>query len=224
VIRFSCPHCGRAYVLADALTHLPLVCKGCGQRLSVPDPSPEPEPVLPPPPVKPAPLKLPPPSPAAPRPVIAKETAPPSTEPPADAIDFLATRSRAAIDPNSDEGSFDSSPNGERFAESPESPAPVKKPVAPPAEPAPPRTGRKLLPVVVDVLAVLILVALGVLAGELLVKKSSGQILSESSAAPKFPPVELLMWLAGPVVAGLIYLWLGTRGWTVGGWLKRRAG
>jgi len=234
VIRFSCPHCGRAYVLADALAHLPLLCKGCGQRLNVPDPSPEPEPVLPPPPVK----KPPAPRPAAPAPTPglrpglakpesaksepAKAAAPPASEPPGDMVNRLATKSRESPELNS-EGLFETPANADLLAEPPAPPA-AKKPVAPPpAPPAPPRAGRKLLPVVVDVLVVLVLVGLGVLAGELLVKKSSGQILSESSSAPKFPPVELLMWLAGPVLAGLIYLWLGTRGWTVGGWLKRRA-
>lgn len=44
VIRFHCPNCDRPYVLPDALAHLPLVCKGCGQRLIVPDPSADPEP------------------------------------------------------------------------------------------------------------------------------------------------------------------------------------
>ena len=43
MIRFSCPHCARDYVLADALARLPLLCKGCGHQLTVPEPSPEPE-------------------------------------------------------------------------------------------------------------------------------------------------------------------------------------
>src|SRR6185437_11887497 len=42
MIRFNCATCGREYVLADALRHLPLLCKQCGHRLVVPDPQPEP--------------------------------------------------------------------------------------------------------------------------------------------------------------------------------------
>jgi hypothetical protein len=46
VIRFPCTNCGRKYVLPDALARLPLICKGCGQRLNVPGPGEgdEPEP------------------------------------------------------------------------------------------------------------------------------------------------------------------------------------
>ncbi|HUR53063.1 MAG TPA: hypothetical protein VMZ71_02950 [Gemmataceae bacterium] len=62
MIRFSCPHCQREYVLADALAHLPLLCKGCGHQLTVPEPSPEPEP----------PLEF-----FAPHPPVAKKLAPP---------------------------------------------------------------------------------------------------------------------------------------------------
>src|SRR5581483_10467077 len=95
VIRFSCPQCGRAYVLADALAHLPLVCKGCGQRLAVPDPQPEPEPP-PPPPVK--------------RPVPVAKAPPPPPEPPADDDDFPATHSRSI-----DDLDVDDSPDVELF-------------------------------------------------------------------------------------------------------------
>ena len=67
MIRFSCPHCKRDYVLADALARLPLLCKGCGHQLTVPEPSPEPE--LPPleffaPPLAEKPAPPPPPPPA----------------------------------------------------------------------------------------------------------------------------------------------------------------
>lgn len=33
MIRFSCPHCHRKFALPDALARVPLLCKGCGQRL-----------------------------------------------------------------------------------------------------------------------------------------------------------------------------------------------
>ena len=38
MIRFSCQHCDHPYLLPDALAHVPLLCKGCGQRLAVPAP------------------------------------------------------------------------------------------------------------------------------------------------------------------------------------------
>ena len=41
MIRFSCTSCQREYFLADAMAHLPLLCKGCGHRLEVPNPTPE---------------------------------------------------------------------------------------------------------------------------------------------------------------------------------------
>jgi hypothetical protein len=81
-----------------------------------------------------------------------------------------------------------------------------------------------VVPVVVDVAAGLTLVGLGSMVGELLAKKSAAQVLSGAVSAPKFPPMDLLMWASGPVLAGLLYLWLGARGWTPGGWLRRKAG
>ncbi|MBY0458041.1 MAG: hypothetical protein K2V38_11935, partial [Gemmataceae bacterium] len=51
MIRFNCPNCNRFYELPPALAFLPLVCKGCGQRLTPPapeavPPAPEPAPAL----------------------------------------------------------------------------------------------------------------------------------------------------------------------------------
>jgi hypothetical protein len=85
----------------------------------------------------------------------------------------------------------------------------------PPAE-------RKFLGIVVDVAVVLILLVLGVIVGEFAAGKSTREVMA-TAAAPKFPPVDLLMWLAGPAFFLLVYAWLGTRGRTVGGWLRRRA-
>src|SRR5262245_7804100 len=45
VIRFHCPKCEREYLLSNALIGVPLLCKGCGDRLTVPaisEPLPEP--------------------------------------------------------------------------------------------------------------------------------------------------------------------------------------
>lgn len=220
VIRFSCPNCGRDYALADALAHLPLLCKGCGQRLNVPDPQPEPEPPPPPPvkrPPKPTAAPKPPPPPVAaapPEPKRANGTAhrPPPAPDPDDSSDVELILRPPPPPPDEDDAAA----------------VPVRRPpparsAPPPAPPEPTERPRRGLGLVVDLAVVLILLAGGVFAGEMLVKKSSAQVIRESSAAPKFPPMDLLLWLAGPVLMGLIYMWLGTRGWTVGGWLRRRA-
>ena len=67
--------------------------------------------------------------------------------------------------------------------------------------------GRKALGLVVDVVVVLILVVVGVFLGELLANKSTREIL-DGASGPKFPQLELLMWLAPPVVFVLVYEWL----------------
>jgi hypothetical protein len=206
VIRFSCPHCNRAYVLADALAHLPLVCKGCGQRLAVPDPTPEPD--APPPPV---PVAVPPPPPPV-------AVAPP-VPPPAPGDDFLSSAALAELDIGKDEAKLLREPPPELLG-----PVKAAAPVRPPPPAATPPRSRKLIPNVADAAAVLVLLVAGVLVGEVVVKKSTRDILTEAGSAPKFPPVDLLLWLGCAGFFVLVYTWLGTRGWTVGGWLKRRAG
>jgi hypothetical protein len=230
VIRFSCPHCNREYVLADALARLPLLCKGCGQRLNVPDPQPEPEPP-PPPPVKPprpvpVPIPKPPPAVVAPVPipkpppaVVAPVPVPPPPEPETELTNGPAEHYRAAL-----ELRLEDSPDLERVSRQPQ---PMAEDVAPPRalppeKPVAPPRPRRGVAIVVDAAVFLILLAVGVVAAEMLLGRSSAQVIRESSSAPKFPPTDLLIWLAGPVLTGLIYVWLGTRGWTVGGWLKRR--
>jgi hypothetical protein len=211
VIRFSCPHCSRAYILPDALARLPLICKGCGQRLNVPEPEPEPEP-LPPPPVKPphpAPITKPPPAAAAhpPEPMTTLSNGP-------------GGQYHATVEPD-----LDDSADADLFCRPPEPPEHAAAPprIPPPVKPAAPARPRRGIGFVVDATVFLTLLAGGVIAAEMLLGKSSATVLRESSAAPKFPPTDLLIWLAGPVLLGLIYVWLGTRGWTVGGWLRRRA-
>jgi hypothetical protein len=82
---------------------------------------------------------------------------------------------------------------------------------------------RKIMAWVVDgVLALGVLVA-GALVGELVAKKPTREILSGAASAPTFPPTDLLLWLGCVAVFGLAYVWLGTRDWTAGGWLRRRA-
>ncbi|MBX9625403.1 MAG: hypothetical protein K2X82_16475 [Gemmataceae bacterium] len=209
MIRFDCPTCGREYLLPDALAGLPLLCKGCGHQLVPPAPQPDPEPEPEPPrpePKKPEVKKpQPPPDPLP----LAEEVADPEPEPP-------ARRTKSADLPRKG-GGEETEPvirNGKH-----EKP----KPVAPAAPAAVAAGGRRLVGVVVDVAVVLLLVAAGVWVGEQVVGKPTGEVLEKAGDGP-FPPTDLLGWAGCPAVLVLIYVWLGTRGWTVGGWLRRRAG
>jgi hypothetical protein len=251
VIRFSCQHCHREYLLPDAMAHLPLLCKQCGQRLSVPDPQPEPKPEPPPPAPRPAPPVSPPAPPAAVAPAaprgdarppapVAEDVGPP-TPPPADdhgrpaevpslnGDEFLSRDTLDRLDVPAEV----TPPPGQAWG------APVlhkPTPAAPPAKtrgagaPHPPKAApaappvaasRRVLAVVVDVVVAIVLLGLGVLVGEFATRKSTAEIL-DGVSGPRFPSVDLLVWLGGPALLLLIYVWLGTRGWTVGGWLKRR--
>jgi len=109
----------------------------------------------------------------------------------------------------------------------PAPPPAAPKPVQPPAPDAPPPPAKPvptMLPFIADLVVFLALLAGGAFLGELIVRKPTGQIISESGAAPTFPPTELLLWAAPPVVFGLIYLMLGRRGRTVGEWIRRQRG
>ena len=199
MIRFSCPNCGREYALPNALARLPLLCKGCGHQLSVPEASAEPEPPLerfapPPPPAKPAPKK-----PAAPAP-------PP---PPEEDDEPLFEAHTPDID-------FNAPPPKELRR-------PLSPPPAPPPPPAPkPAASRKAIAVVVDVVVALLLAAGGVFLGEMLARKGTREVIAGING-PKFPQPELLMWLCSPALLLLVYTLLASRGKSVGGWLKRRA-
>ena len=181
MIRFGCPHCGREYVLADAMARLPLLCKGCGQRLDVPDPTPEP--------------------PAAP---VAEPVAKPQAAPP---NGLLTSETLTKLDAPAE---VTGPPHGQAWG------APVAKPQA---APEPPKS-RNAIAFVVDVAVGLLLVGVGVLIGEFAARKSTREII-DGASGPRFPSVDLLVWLGGPVLLVLIYVLLGTRGRTLGGWLKR---
>jgi hypothetical protein len=103
-------------------------------------------------------------------------------------------------------------------------PSPPWKPKPP--EPEEPQSEEKprsaLLPLLVDLGVFLILVGGGLLVGELLARKPTMQIVSEAGSAPKFPPVDLLLWLAPAVLLALVYLLLSKRKRTLGAWLRRR--
>jgi hypothetical protein len=100
---------------------------------------------------------------------------------------------------------------------------PEVKPLAPSNDPPEPKPEMTVLPFVADLVVFVVLIVVGALVGELLVDKPTLQVLSESFTAVIFPPTELLLWGAPPLVLGLIYLLLNSRERTVGAWLRRRA-
>jgi hypothetical protein len=79
------------------------------------------------------------------------------------------------------------------------------------------------MPFVADLGTFILLVVVGMLLGEQIVGKTTGKILSDSGASAKFPPIDLLLWGAPPVVFALVYILLGSREKSVGAWLRRRA-
>src|SRR5438876_10937278 len=158
VIRFSCQHCGRDYLLADAMAHLPLLCKGCGQRLNVPDPQPE-QATMPEPPAEPAVVPPPPPAAVADAKPAVVDQVPAKAN--GDAEPFLSSDTRAKLE------------------------LPVSAAGRPKVEGTVPR-GR--LAWLVDALVFVLLLAAGMLVGEMVVKKPTGEILSNAGSAPRFPP------------------------------------
>ena len=202
MIRFRCPTCDRQYVLADALAGLPLLCKGCGHHLTPPAPEPDPPPEA----------------------LASGGRQPPESSPrwadaprsPADLPAYVPT----------------SPPNPTPLSR----PAPTdrvdlpykgggEKPALPNPFPAPARAvpaGRRVVGLVVDAAVVLILLAAGVVVGDMVAGRSLRDLIAQTEAAGS-PPMELVLWAGPPAVFLLVYLWLGARGWTVGGWLKRRA-
>lgn len=101
---------------------------------------------------------------------------------------------------------------------SPKRAAPLPEPDAPPEA----RSEPTVLPFVADLIVFVLLVVVGMFLGELLTKKLTGQVLGESGSAAKFPPIDLLLWAAPPVMFALVYVLLGSRERTVGAWLRRR--
>jgi hypothetical protein len=66
-----------------------------------------------------------------------------------------------------------------------------------------------------------LLIAGGALLGELLVGKSTREIWQDAGSSVKFPPIDLLMWLAPPVLLALVYTLLISRGRSLGARLRR---
>jgi hypothetical protein len=108
----------------------------------------------------------------------------------------------------------------------PEPTKPSKKPQPVPAQPQVPATHDKpeptLVPFLADLVVFVALVVVGIMLGEFLAKKPTGQVLSEAGSAVKFPPVDLIMWAGPPVMFALLYILLGSREKSVGAWLRRR--
>lgn len=224
MIRFNCPNCNRLYELPPALAFLPLVCKQCGQRITPPADSP---------------------SPVA-KPQAAKPVAPALTTVDDEDDGVLVTRADTSPDidfnvggPTAASLSDAARPRPAELADPPAvdelqkinldllgpaaPPAPKRAPKPPePEAPPDPRPEPTLLPFVADLIVFVALVVVGMVVGEMLVGKPTGQVLSESGSSTKFPPPDLLLWGGPPVTFALIYLLLGARKATVGEWLRRR--
>lgn len=195
MIRFRCPHCDRAYLLPDALARLPLLCRGCGARLDVPDPGPDPAPD----PLPDLQLESPPDPPQPPTP------APPAEEP------FFTPAVKSAIDLR-----MDAAPEM-RPEPKPKTPDPPPG-AAQPATPASP-ADRKALGVAADVAMCVPLAAGGAFLGELATQKSTAEVFD--GAAKQMPPVDLLVWAGCVVFPVLVYALLAGRGKSLGAWLRR---
>lgn len=229
MIRFLCPHCSRRYELPEALARLPLVCKGCGQPLAVPEKStePEPQPEARPEPPKPAPVAVPKPEPP-PTPRPAPAPVPPHAPVPEAKPVVVTLESRLPPpDKPSANGPPSTHPTSNGLFEKPDVLAALDIAVPPPPSPQPVTPvrsgGRKVLGVAVDAVMALILIAVGVFCGELLARQSTSEILKDASSAAKFPPVDLLMWLAPSVLFLLIEALLISRGKSLGSRLARRS-
>jgi hypothetical protein len=198
VICFNCPNCGRHYELLDAMSHLPLLCKGCGQRIDVPDPTPDPPPI--------------------------KDTesfaAPAKT--PIDSTNYLKDK-LAAESLDNNKVALDLETSSDIYKKK----ALLSESVSTDSNYPDEESERPLRPrplsIVVDVILALFLLIAGGIFGEVLAKKSTGDVWREAGSAPKFPPIDLLLWLTPPLLLGLIYVLLISRRKSLGFWLQRRS-
>jgi len=204
VIRFTCTNCGREYHVPEALARLSLLCKGCAQRLVVPEVSTDPEPPVPPfdPPGVVGTVDL---------------------FPDSDDLRTRATGSRDVPDPQDSVDLFPKPDLEPSAVGATEPPAPRKRSavVAGP-KPVPVERGRAL-ELVVDVMVGLLLTGVGMLLGEFATRKGTVEVWREAGSAPKFPPVDLLLWLGCVATPVMLYVLFVKRGKSVGAWLRRRA-
>jgi hypothetical protein len=204
VIRFKCPNCDRYYEVSQVLKHVPLLCKGCGQRIDVPESSSEPEPTA---------LAIPEPigSPTSQNKssfIAAAKAALPAihaSEGEDQTTLVAAAESSVAVQMKSDSQADLAGQKAESL--------PASSIALPHEDDADPST-RKMIG--------LLLLLVGGLIGEVLVKKSTGDVWREAGSAPKFPPIDLLLWLAPPIMLMLIYYLLITRRKSLGAWLQNR--
>jgi hypothetical protein len=208
VIRFKCPNCARYYEVSQVLKHIPLLCKGCGQRIDVPESSSEPEPAAP----------------------VVSESLNHSVHKHQPVSVPLATGTSPAVQP----------PEIERPPVTPTTEGSLAHEEAHPtvdaqkAESTAANTHtdrievsesisrKKPLPILVDAMIGLLLLLIGGLLGEFLTKRSTSDVWKEAGSAPKFPPIDLLLWLAPPTMLILIYYLLITRRKSLGAWLQQR--
>jgi hypothetical protein len=86
----------------------------------------------------------------------------------------------------------------------------------------PARRGR-VLGLAADIAVGLVLAGGGALLGEFATGRGTGTILRDAGSAPKFPPVDLLLWLGCVATPLLAYVLFANRGKSVGRWLSNRA-
>lgn len=205
MIRFTCPNCGREYHLSDALARLALLCKGCGGPLVVPEASTVPEPAeLPPDP-----------------PGVAGTV---DLLPDSDVVRKPASASRAEFNLQDPVDLFPK-PETEPAAPVgvPEKPVPrVKRDALSARETPQPVGGGRVLGVVADVAVGVLLAGVGMLLGEFATGRGTADILREAGGAPKFPTVDLLLWLGCVATPVLGYVLVANRGRSVGAWVRRR--
>jgi hypothetical protein len=82
--------------------------------------------------------------------------------------------------------------------------------------------GTRILALLLDGISGFILVIVAGLLGEMWAEKPTLDVWREAATAPKFPPIELLLWLAPLVLFGLLFWLLHSRGKTLGAWFRRR--
>lgn len=213
MICFNCPNCGRAYELPDALSRLALLCKGCGHNLAVPEPTPNPPLPARPPVTKAVDAK-----PATKTNSIPEFVAP--LEPHALLLTVPASSEKAAVASPLVAHATDTvmAISTTTVAE-----LAVERVVGKTdGDAAETRPRTKPLPILVDAAIGLVLLVIGVLLGEVLARKSTAEVM-DGLTAPRFPPTDLLMWLAPMVFLLLIYSLLVSRRKSLGSWIHKRS-
>jgi len=192
--------------VSNALIGVPLLCKGCGDRLTVPETS-DPPPDVPKPSFD---RSLPPPDEGTPDILVT-----PTIENSAVNLFISAEARKNLFQPIEGSGQT-STPHP-----MPPLPSPIAErlPVAPPSAEPP---ARQVAARLVDGAAFLAALALGATLGSFAAGKPTRDILGDAPASPRFPPTDLLIWVASVAACGLLYVWLGARGWSLGARLKRR--